>query len=49
MPHVAHLNGAYRVLAYIKEAPSKGLLYQQHGHLCIEAFSDASYASDVVD
>ena len=43
------LGGCIRVLAYIKRAPSKGLIYQRHDHLHIEAYSDAGYAGDKGD
>ena len=48
-PRMVHLGGVYRVLAYIKRAPRKGLLYQKRGHLLVEAHSDASYARDKPD
>ena len=48
-PRVVHLYGVYRVLAYIKRAPGKGLLCQRHGHLHVEAYSDAGYAGDKAD
>jgi len=31
-------------LIYIKGTPGKGLLYKEHGHLCIETYSDSGYA-----
>ena len=37
------------MLAYIKGAPGKGLLFEKHGHLNIEAFSDSSYVGDKAD
>ena len=49
VPRVVHLDGVYRVLAYIKRAPGKGLLYQKQGHLMVEAYSDAGYAGDKAD
>ena len=45
-PCTVHLDGVYRVLAYIKRALGKGLLYRKWGHLLVEAYSDASYAGD---
>ena len=48
-PRRVHWEGALRVLAYIKRAPGRGLIYQRHGYLCIEAYSDAGYASDKGD
>ena len=48
-PRAIHLEGVYRVLAYIKRAPGKGLLYRRHGHLRIEAYSDSGFAGDKED
>ena len=48
-PCMVHLDGVHRVLAYIKRAPGKGLLYQKQGHLLVEAYSDAGYAGDKAD
>ena len=45
-PRMLHWEGALRVLAYIKHAPRKGLIYRCHDHLRIEAYSDAGYARD---
>ena len=44
-----HRQAALHVLAYLKHAPRRGLLYLQHGHLLMEAYSDSSYASDCGD
>ena len=41
-----HWHAALRVLAYLKHAPGRELLYQHHGHLRIEGYSDSSYAGD---
>ena len=43
-PRMVHLDGVYRVLAYTKRAPRKGLLYRKWGHLLVEAYFDAGYA-----
>ena len=48
-PRTIHLEGVYRVLAYIKRAPGRGLLYRRHGHLRIEAYSDFGFAGDKED
>ena len=48
-PRTIHLEGVYRVLAYIKRAPGRGLLYRRHGHLRIEAYSDSGFAGDKED
>ena len=48
-PRRVHKEGALRVLAYIKRAPRRGLIYRLHGHLRIEAYSDAGYAGDKGD
>ena len=46
---MVHWEGALRVLAYIKHALGKGLIYRRHDHLRIEACSDAGYAGDKGD
>ena len=48
-PLTIHLEGVYRLLAYLKRAPGKGLLYRRHGHLHIEAYSDSGFAGDKED
>ena len=48
-PRQVHWEGALRVLAYIKHAPGRGLIYRRHGHLRVEAYSDAGYAGDKGD
>ena len=48
-PCTIHLEGVYRVLAYLKRAPGKGLLYRRQGHLHIEAYSDSGFAGDKED
>ena len=48
-PRMVHWEGALRVLAYIKRAPGKGIIYRRHDHLHIEAYSDAGYAGDKGD
>ena len=48
-PGMVHWEGALRVLAYIKCAPGKGLIYRHHDHLRIEAYSDVRYAGDKGD
>ena len=48
-PRDVHWEGALRVLAYIKRAPNKGLIYLCHDHLRIEAYSDVGYAGDKGD
>ena len=45
-PRKVHWNGALRVLAYVKGAPGKGLIYRNSGHLKIEAYSDSGYAGN---
>ena len=48
-PCTIHLDEVYHVLAYIKRAPRKGLLYHRQRHIRIEAYSDAGYARDKGD
>ncbi|KAK4410342.1 Retrovirus-related Pol polyprotein from transposon RE1 [Sesamum angolense] len=43
-PRLVHWEAALRILKYIKASPRKGLLFKRHGHVKIEAYSDADYA-----
>ncbi|KAL0313829.1 UNVERIFIED_CONTAM: AT-rich interactive domain-containing protein 5 [Sesamum angustifolium] len=43
-PRSVHWEAALRILKYIKASPGKGLLFKRHGHVKIEAYSDADYA-----
>ena len=45
-PRIVHWLGVIRVLAYVKKAPGKGLMYKKNGHLLIETYSDSDYAGD---
>ncbi|CAN6709377.1 unnamed protein product [Malus baccata var. baccata] len=48
-PSVDHMAAVMRILAYLKSAPGKGILYRNSGHLKIEGFTDADWAGDVTD
>ena len=48
-PHMVHWEDALRVLAYIKRAPGKGLIYRRRDHLRIEAYSDVGHGRDKGD
>ena len=41
-PKMVHWQGALGILG-------RGLIYEKHGHLCVEAFSDFGYASNKGD
>ncbi|KAK4402930.1 Retrovirus-related Pol polyprotein from transposon RE2 [Sesamum angolense] len=43
-PRSVHWEAALRILKYIKASPGKGILFKRHGHVKIEAYSDADYA-----
>ncbi|KAL0325058.1 UNVERIFIED_CONTAM: Retrovirus-related Pol polyprotein from transposon RE2, partial [Sesamum radiatum] len=43
-PQSVHWEAALSILKYIKASPGKGLLFKRHGHVKIEAYSDANYA-----
>ena len=46
---MVHWEGALRALAYIKRALGKGLIYQRHDHLRIEAYFNVEYAGEKGD
>ncbi|GAV67659.1 hypothetical protein CFOL_v3_11164 [Cephalotus follicularis] len=42
-PCASHLEAFYRILRYLKYAPGRGKLFFKHGHLRLEAFTDADW------
>jgi hypothetical protein len=48
-PRTPHLDAVYRILRYLKSAPGKGILFSNHGHFRLEAFTDADWAGSVDD
>ncbi|XP_058217582.1 uncharacterized mitochondrial protein AtMg00810-like [Rhododendron vialii] len=48
-PRISHLDAVYRILRYLKSAPGRGILFSNHGHLRLEAFTDADWAGSVDD
>ena len=43
-PRVTHMEAVLRILKYLKSAPGRGILFSNHGHLRIEAYTDADWA-----
>ncbi|XP_019170478.1 PREDICTED: uncharacterized protein LOC109166047 isoform X2 [Ipomoea nil] len=48
-PMRTHWEGAVGIVKYLKNAPGKGILYADHGHMRVEAFSDADWAGSLSD
>ncbi|KAK2998527.1 hypothetical protein RJ639_023483 [Escallonia herrerae] len=48
-PTVKHWAALKLILCYLKGAPGLGLLYSNHGHSCIECFSDVDWAGSKLD
>ena len=48
-PREPHLQAAYRVLHYLKGNPRKRILFKKNDTLALEAYTDANYASSIVD
>lgn len=48
-PRESHLQAAYRILHYLKGNPGKGILFKKTNTLTLEAYTDADYASSLVD
>ena len=48
-PRSGHLDAVYRILRYLKNSPGKGLLFKSHGHLNVEGYCDADWASCLDD
>ena len=45
-PRTSHWDDVSHILKYLKGAPGRGILYQNHGHHSIEGFTDADYDGD---
>ena len=45
-PQKQHLDAVYRILRYLKGTAGKGVLYRNHGHLNLHAFTDADWGAD---
>ena len=43
-PTVDHWKAVEQILGYLKGAPGRGIMYDNHGHTRIECFSDADWA-----
>jgi hypothetical protein len=48
-PRSGHLEVVYQILRYLKSSPGKGLMFKSHGHLNVEGYCDADWASCVDD
>lgn len=48
-PRSGHLNAVYRILRYSKGSPGKGLWFRPNGHLNVEGYCDADWASCIDD
>jgi len=44
-PKSDHLHAVYRILRYLKSSPGKGLWFKKNGHLHVEGYCDADWAS----
>ena len=45
-PQKQHLDAVYQILRYLKGIAEKGVLYRNHGHLNLHAFTDADWGAD---
>ena len=48
-PRSGHLDAVYWILRYLKSSPGKGLMFKSHGHLNVEGYCDANWASCLDD
>nr|AAP46207.1 putative retrotransposon protein [Oryza sativa Japonica Group] len=44
-PRSGHMDAVYRILRYLKGSPGKGLWFKKNGHLEVEGYCDADWAS----
>ncbi|XP_059629594.1 uncharacterized mitochondrial protein AtMg00810-like [Cornus florida] len=48
-PRAPYLDAAIQILRYLKRCPSRGILFANHGHLRVEAWTDADYVGSISD
>ncbi|XP_052141858.1 uncharacterized protein LOC127761587 [Oryza glaberrima] len=48
-PRSGHMDAVYRILRYLKGSPGKGLWFKKNGHLGVEGYCDADWASSLDD
>jgi hypothetical protein len=48
-PRSGHMEVVYRILRYLKGSPGKGLWFKRNGHLDVEGYCDADWASSLDD
>ena len=46
---VSHWEDVTRIIRYLKRQPCLGILYRPNGHLRVEGFTDADWASSPLD
>jgi hypothetical protein len=48
-PRSGHMDVVHRILRYLKGTPGKGLWFKANGHLTVDGYSDADWASCLDD
>ena len=48
-PQEMHMKAVHRIRSHLKSSPGKGVLFAQHDHLKIEAYTDADWAGSIID
>lgn len=48
-PTIAHMEATYQILRHLKGCLGKGVFYASHGHLRVEAYTDADWAGQIND
>lgn len=48
-PRSGHLDAVYRIMRYLKGSPGMGLWFKSNGHLNVDGYSDADWASCLDD
>jgi len=48
-PKESHLQGAYRILYYLKDSLGKRILFKKNGRRTLEANTDVDYACSLID
>ena len=48
-PTIKHWEAVEHILCYLRGAPGLGILYNNHGHTCVECFVDADWDESKID
>lgn len=48
-PNKEHMRAIFRILQYLKQTPSKGLMFKKRDNVYVDAYTHANWASSIDD